>query len=128
MVFMDWGGGDNEIDLFAKILLMENHGGLADVAVFPNTFAVDKFSGLVPEGSLARFSVVETITDDAVFGWWKCRSDRTLRCTCDGWEDRRQLLEAKTCLRFQCGILSGDVVSQCGALYDEKFHDTHAPP
>ena len=42
----------------------------------------------------------------------------------NGWEDRRQLLEAKTCLRFQCGILSCDVVSQCGALYDKKFHNS----
>ena len=121
---MDWSGGDDEIDLFAKILLMENHGGLADVAVFPNAFAVDKLGGLVPEGCLARFSVVETVANDAVFGWRKCRSDRALRRASNGWEDRRQLLEAKTCLRFQCGILSCDVVSQCGALYDKKFHNS----
>ena len=123
VVFVDGSGGEGDIDLLAKILLMEDHGGLADVAVFPNAFAVDELGGLVPEGCATSLPIIEAVAYDAVFGRWKCRSDRALRRACDGGEDRRQLLEAKICLRFQRGMLSCNVVSQCGALYDEKFHD-----
>ena len=118
VVFLDWSGGDDEIDVFAKILLMEDHGGLADVAVLPYPFAVDVFGGLVPEGCPAGLPVIEAVADDAVFGWRKCRSDRSLRCTCDGWKDRRELSEAKICLRFQDRILLRNVVSERSALYD----------
>ena len=119
VVFVDWSRGDNEIDVFTKILLMENHGSLADVAVFPNAFAVDEFGGLIPEGCSARFSVIEAVADDAMFGRRKSRADRALRRTCDGWKDRHELSEAKIRLRFQDRILLRNIVSECRALYDK---------
>ena len=94
VVFVDWGRGDDEIDVFAKILLMEDHGGFADVAVLPDAFAVDEFGGLVPERRLAGFAVIETVADDAVFGWRKGRPYRGLCGTRHGWEDRRDGTEA----------------------------------
>ena len=119
VVLMDWSGGDDEIDLFAKILLMENHGGLADVAVFPNAFAVDEFGRLIPEGCPAGLSIIEAVADDAMFGRRKSRADRPLRRTCDGWENRRELSEAKIRLRFEDRILLWNVVSECRTLYDK---------
>ena len=119
VVFVYWSGGDDEIDGFAKILLMENHGSLADVAVFPNAFAVDEFGGLIPEGCPTGFSIIEAVADDAVFGRRKSRADRPLRRACDGWEDRRELSEAKIRLRFQDRILLRNVVSERRALYDK---------
>ena len=119
VVFMDRSGGDDEIDGFAKILLMENHGGFTDVVILPNTFAVDKFGGLIPEGCPTGLSIIEAVADDAVFGRRKSRADRPLRRACDGGEDRRELSEAKIRLRFQNRILLRNVVSECRTLYDK---------
>ena len=69
--------------------------------------------------SYTVFKFIHAVADDAMLGRRKSRSDRPLCRACDGWEDRRQLLEAKICFRFQCWILSYNVVSQCGALYDK---------
>ncbi len=118
VVFVYWSGGDDDIDGFAKILLMENHGGFANVAILPNTFTVDEFGGLIPEGCPAGLSVIEAVADDAMFSRRKSRSDRPLCRACDGWEDRRELSEAKICLRFQDRILLRNVVSERSALYD----------
>ena len=119
VVFVDWSRGDDEIDGFAKILLMENHGGFTDVAVFPNTFAVDEFGGLIPEGCPTGLSIIEAVADDAMLGRRKSRSDRPLCRACDGWEDRRELSETKIRLRFQNRILLRNVVSERRALYDK---------
>ena len=119
VVFVDWSRGDDEIDGFSKILLMENHGGFANVAIFPNAFAVDKFGGLIPEGCPTGFSIIEAVADDAMFGGRKSCADRALRCACDGWEDRHELSEAKIRLRFQDRILLRNVVSERRALYDK---------
>ena len=119
VVLVNWSGGDDEIDVFAKILLMEDHGGFANVAIFPNAFAVDEFGGLIPEGCPAGLPIIEAVADDAMFGRRKSRADRSLRRACDGWEYRRELSEAKIRLRFQDRILLRNVVSERRALYDK---------